>query len=297
MINGDDLRFFCVVASHPSLASAARSMNVTPPSVTQRLQHLEDKLKIKLIDRKKKASTLTDEGSLFYEKAKMIIADIDELQESIAFKKNEISGKLKVQAPLGFGSKYIAPLIAKFQSLNPTLLIDLSLSDNPDWSMGGAIDIIIHIGQLRDSSLKMTVLAPNNRVLCASPLYVKENGLPRTPADLREHQCIALKENEEDATMWRFTHIKSNEEVSIRIAPKMASNDGGVTKNWAMQGYGIIIRSEWDVSHEIASGDLVQLLPNYRLPNADVVALIGTEPRHRSARTVGFLKFLSEHLE
>lgn len=296
MINSDDLRFFSVLAAHPSLAAAARSLNVTPPSVTQRLQSLEDKLQMKLLDRKTRSVTLTDEGSLLLERARVILADMDDLLEVIASKKSEVSGRLRVQAPLGFGNEHIAPLVAEFQRMHPNVSIELELSDNPDWSMGHFLDLLIHIGKPRDSSLKMTRLSANRRILCASPTYLDRFGHPDTPNELRNHHCIALKENSEDVTMWRFRNKRSGEYSSVRIVPRLLSNDGRVTKHWALQSNGIIVRSEWDVAGALKSGELVELLPQYGLPDADIVALVGTEPRHRSARTVGFLQLLKERL-
>ncbi len=295
MINSDDLRFFKTVATHSSLAATARALNVTPPSITQRLQTIENKLKLKLVERHKRHITLTEEGLFLLDRAALILDEIDDLHEAIYSQRDEVAGCLKVLAPLGFGRKYIAPLITEFQQKHPSLSVELALSDNPDWSSKSAWDIIIHIGELRDSTLKLSVLTSNKRFLCASPTYIEKYGLPRTPSDLRHHHCIALKENNEDVTMWRLKKAGGITE-SIRITPTLSCNDGQVIKQWAMDGYGIISRSEWDVAQELKQGTLVRLLSDYELPDADIVALLSTDLRARAQRTTYFLQRLKQKI-
>ncbi len=294
MISSEDLRFFYVIATHPSLTAAARNLDVTPPTVTQRLQGIEAKLSVKLVQRQARGIRLTEEGQLLLDKAKLILGEIDELQELMNSKKNQIGGRLKVLAPLGFGNDYVAPLVGEFQRLHDNLSVELALSDDPNWADSHQWDMIIYIGELRDSSLKLVSLAPNRRFLCASPGYLKRMGTPQSPKDLRNHTCIALRENSEDVTLWRFTNSASGEQESIRIIPRLASNEGRVVKDWALADHGIIMRSEWDVTPELNSGKLVRLLPDYELPGADIVALLGTDARARSARTVKFLQLLKE---
>ncbi|MFT5759244.1 MAG: DNA-binding transcriptional LysR family regulator [Alteromonadaceae bacterium] len=296
MINSDDLRFFRMIATHTSLAATARALNVTPPTITQRLQIIEKKLQLKLVDRHARSITLTDEGLLLSERAKIILEEIDDLHESIYSQRNEVAGCLKILAPLGFGSKYIAPLVTQFQQQYQNLSVELELSDNPDWAADHSWDIMVYIGELRDSSLRLSVLAPNKRFLCASPSYLKKYGAVNEPADLRHHHCIALRENAEDVTMWKFNVPIMDKQESIRISPKLASNDGRVIKQWAIEGQGIILRSEWDVAAELKSGVLVQLLSDYELPSANIVALLGTEQRARAGRTTKFLELLKNNI-
>ncbi len=142
----------------------------------------------------------------------------------------------------------------------------------------------------------MSTLAENKRFLCASPSYISKYGLVNSPADLRQHNCIALRENAEDVTMWKFNESTVNKSESIRIKPKLACNDGRVIKQWALDGYGIISRSEWDVAPELQNGTLVRLLGDYELPTANIVALLGTDQRSRSLRTTKFLELLKKSI-
>ena len=296
MLTSEDLRFFYTISMQPSLSAAARKLNVTPPTVTQRLQAIEAKVSVKLVQRQARGISLTEEGYLLQDKARSILAEMDQLQALMASKKNIINGTLKVLAPLGFGNDYIAPLVGEFQRQHANLNVELELSDQPSWAVSHKWDIIIYIGELRDSTLKLVTLAPNQRFLCASPEYLNKNGTPESPRDLKAHTCIALRENSEDVTLWRFTHNDSAEQQSIRITPTFTCNEGSVGKNWAMAGHGIIMRSQWDVQPELNSGALVRLLPNFSLANADIVALLGTDARARSARTSHFLQLLKDRL-
>jgi len=294
MLTSEDLRFFYTISTQPSLSAAARKLNVTPPTVTQRLQAIEAKLSVKLVQRQARGISMTEEGYLLQNKARLILAEIDQLQTLMDSKKNLINGTLKVLAPLGFGNDYIAPLVGEFQQQHKNITVELELSDKPSWAESHNWDIIIYIGELRDSTLKLAILAPNQRFLCASPDYLKNHGMPRAPRDLKNHSCIALRENSEDVTLWRFTDNGSDEQESIRITPSLTCNEGSVVKSWAIAGNGIIMRSEWDVQPELNSGALVRILPHHTLPSADIVALLGTDARARSARTAHFLQLLKD---
>lgn len=296
MITTEDLKFITTIANHRTLADAARALNITPPSVTLRLQHIERKLSIKLIQRPSRVVSLTEEGQLILDKGLTILQGLDELQEQLDENRDEVCGKLKVLAPLGFGNDYVAPLLGKYKVMHPRLDIELDLSDNPIWSTHHKWDIIIYIGDLNDSSLKMITLATNQRFICASPKYIQEMGYPDTPQDLVKHRCITLRENNEDTNLWQFTNVTTGKEEVIRINPTLVCNEGRVIKDWAMADLGIIIRSEWDVQPQINRGQLVRLLPDYSLPNANIVALLSSQEKERSARVSGFITLLKEHL-
>jgi len=296
MITTEDLRFITTIANHRTLADAARALNITPPSVTLRLQHIERKLSIKLIQRPSRIVSLTEEGQLILDKGLAILQGLDELQEQLDESRDEVCGKLKVLAPLGFGNDYVAPLLGKYKIMHPRLDIELDLSDNPLWSTHHKWDIIIYIGDLNDSSLKMVTLATNQRFICASPKYIQEMGYPDTPQDLVKHRCITLRENNEDTNLWPFTNVSNGEEDVIRINPTLACNEGRVIKEWAMAGLGIIMRSEWDIQPQLNGGQLIRLLPDYSLPSANIVALLSSQEKERSARVAGFISLLKQHL-
>ncbi|WP_420967644.1 LysR substrate-binding domain-containing protein [Bradyrhizobium sp. B120] len=293
MLSTDDIRFFLAIAAARSLAAAARALDVTPSAVSQRLQSLEQRLGVQLVSRSARRLTLTDEGELLVLRGGTLLDEATELTEALQARRGTIAGHLKILAPLGFGRRYIAPVVAAFRSRHPDVSVELELSDRPGRAAASAWDVMIHIGALKDSTLRLQRLAPNERFLCASPAYLKHRGTPAGPQELRGHQCIALRENEEDVTLWRFSRRRAPAEPDvIRIEPMLSSNDGEVVKAWALADHGLIVRSEWDVAEDLAGGRLVRVLPNFRLPPADIVALLNPGRSGRARRTQAFVEQL-----
>ena len=290
MFSTDDMVFFAAVSRSSSLAAAARLLNVTPPAVTQRLRALETRLGVQLVDRGARTIMLTSEGELFAERVISILDEVEAVTEELQERKGVVSGHLQVTGPTGFGRRYIAPLVAEFHKQHPQASISLNLSDNPIRLKPDAWDIVIHIGELHSQPYQMAILAPNERILCASPDYISRRGAPNSPAELTSHDCLALRENDEDVTLWRFAQPGGKSEA-VRIPDGVTCNDGDVIRDWALAGLGIILRSEWDVADDLASGHLMRLLPAWTTPQVPVVALLG--PRHnRTARTRYFLEIL-----
>jgi DNA-binding transcriptional LysR family regulator len=140
----------------------------------------------------------------------------------------------------------------------------------------------------------VTTLAPNRRILCASPEYLASVSPIRAPSDLVRQRCLVVRENDEDVTLWRFLH-PSREPETVRIRPTLCSNDGAVVREWAIAGQGIAMRSEWNIAGDLATGRLKRVLPAWEVPPADVVAMLGTRSG-RSARTTAFLTMLRQSL-
>jgi DNA-binding transcriptional LysR family regulator len=291
----DDPRFFLNIVRNGSLAGAARVMNVTPSAVTQRLQGLEAKLGVRLLDRGSRKLRLTDEGELFHSESEIITARYDALIDAVRSRRSIVRGHLRVLGTLGFGRKYLAPIIASFHERNPQLEVTLTLSDRWVVSDDAPYDVIVHIGELLDSSQVAFRVATNERFLLVSPAYVKRNGVPDSPSALTRHACLVLRENDEDVTLWRFLGARRKEQT-VRVRAVLASNDGGVIKQWALAGRGVMIRSEWDVADELRSGKLVRLLPQWALPEANVVALV-PQRRGMSARSRSFIEFLAARFQ
>jgi DNA-binding transcriptional LysR family regulator len=292
MLTLDDVLFFQVLVKAGSMVAAARELDVSPPAITQRLQQIESKYGIRLVDRSTRRMQLTDEGELLYEKGAVICAETDALLDLLAARSGAVTGHLRVSAPFGFGRRYLAPLVADFHTRHPSLKISLSLADSPTLQDAGTADVMFHIGELNDSSMVRYKIAPNKRLLCASPSYVRRKGMPAAPEELAEHECITLRENNEDVSLWKFVRGKASRHV--RISPVLVSNDGDIVRQWAIHGQGIIVRSEWDVADAFKSGQLVQLLPEWELAPADVVALV-PQRKGMSARVKAFIAFVNEY--
>ncbi len=284
-----DLRFFVTIAQSGSLAEAARRMDVTPSAVSQRLQQLEARLRLQLANRSTRRFSLTESGESLLAGAQEMLLNLDRLVDTLREKTGDLTGNLQICGPLGFGRHYLAPLVADFHALHPQVMVALTLSDQVSANDAERFDLIVHIGKLGDSNMVAYPVAPNMRFVCAAPEYLARHTLPREPGDLAQHHCIALRENQEDVTLWRFR--KKRREIGVRVPVTLSSNDGDVTKQWALRGLGLIMRSEWDVAEDLARGTLVRVLPDWKVPDADVVAIIASRS-HVSTRVKGFLSFL-----
>lgn len=295
MLSSDDLLFFGAITSSPSLADAARKLNVSAPAVTQRLKALEERAGVRLIDRSLRGLNLTDEGELVAAEGAAIIGAIEQLDERLGRRTTTVRGKLRIAAPYGFGREHVAPVVREFVRAHPEATVALELSDRPASLSSDSWDVVIHIGALHSVGRLMTTLAPNHRIVCASPSYLQQQPPIDKPDDLQAHRCLTLRENEEDVTLWRFIRPKRGS-ATVRIKSAMSTNDGAIMRSWALAGLGVIMRSEWDIADDLATGRLVRILPDWQCPDADVVALLNT--RHgRSRRTTVFLEMMRNHLQ
>jgi DNA-binding transcriptional LysR family regulator len=285
-LNSNDLAFFQTLVAGKSLADAARRLGVSGAAVSLRLQQIESRLGVRLLERSGRRMYLTDEGRLLRERAETLLSGFLALEEDLRARRGAVVGTLRVVAPLGFGRAYVAPLASELRRRHPNLRIELTLSDRIGRLPEEAWDVAVHVGALPDSNLALHRLAPNERWLCAAPGYLAKEGTPSTPEELSAHACIALRENDEDVTAWRFANRKRV--AAIRIEPILGCNDGDVVRDWALRGDGIILRSEWSVAQDVAAGRLKRLLPEFEVAAAPVVALT-SKRRHVSARAAKFI--------
>lgn len=288
MLDVSDLRFLTALAAAPSLSAAARDLGVTPPAVSQRLALLEDRLRLRLIERGRGQLRLTAEGGYLVDRARDILDDVESLAEEMSDRAGRIEGPLHVIAPFGFGRLCVAPVLARFGAENPELRPVLSLSEDPVGAMSdGVWDVLVHVGRLPHLRITQRKLAPNRRLLVASADYAERVGLPQSPEDVAGHRVGVVRENRADATLWPLTG-PDGIEMNLRVQPVYACNDGEVLRAWALEGFGIVERSEWSISVDLRAGRLVRVLPDWSLPDADIVALLNP----RAVRSLRIDKFV-----
>jgi molybdate transport repressor ModE-like protein len=289
MNDSADIRFLLTIRESGSLAAAARKLGLSASAITQRLQQLEKKLGAQLLNRTARRLQFTEEGTLLCERGAELVQQFDTLFEDLRMRRGGLIGTLKVNAPLGFGRRYVAPAIADFQQQHPDIDVALTLSDQPLTQTMERFDIVVHIGELPVSNRVGYTIAPNARFACAAPALVKRLGMPESPDELAGMPCIVLRENNEDVTLWQFSRGRTRR--SVRVSSHLSCNDGDVIRQWACEGRGVILRSEWDVADDLAKGKLVRLLPAWKAPDANVMAL--THQRAGlPARTRIFMQYL-----
>jgi DNA-binding transcriptional LysR family regulator len=180
----------------------------------------------------------------------------------------------------------------------PEVDVQLQLSVDPPALTDDQFDVCIRFGAPADSRVIAKRLAPNRRLLCASPKYLAARGEPKTPSELRRHNCISIRQGDEAYGLWRLFSGRETERdaEAVKVRGNLATNDGEIAVNWALDGHGILMRAEWDIERYLESGRLVQVLPSYRTPDADIYAVY--PQRHQlSARIRTFVEFLSETFE
>jgi DNA-binding transcriptional LysR family regulator len=263
-----ELSFFVLLAKLGSMSATARELGLTPPAVTKRLMVMEQRLGVRLVNRTTRRISLTAEGETYLAQAAQILGSIRDMEESVSSSRAEPKGLLRVNATPGFGRMRIAPLVSRFAHAHPDVEVQLQLTDRPISLVEEAYDLAIRFGELPDSRLSARKLMANRRFLCASPAYLKKAGEPQTPAELHRHRCILHRQNDDVYGTWRLEKGRKVELVKVRGA--VSSNDGDVVLNWALEGHGIVQRSEWDAAKYLASGRLREVMPAYSLPPADL---------------------------
>ena len=289
-----DLGFFSVLASVGSLSAAARELGVTTPAVSKHLALMESRVGVSLINRTTRRMSLTPEGELYLEHARRILGDIDNMEALLGVSKATPKGLLRVNATLGFGRSYVAPLISKFARKYSQVEVQLQLSVNPPLLTDDSFDVCIRFGAPPDTRVIARRLAPNRRLLCAAPSYLAKRGIPKVPNDLTRHNCIGIRQGEEAYGVWRLTsgRGKSVTTEAIKTRGTLTTNDGEIAVNWALDGHGILMRAEWDIERYLKSGRLVQVLPQCHTPDADLYAVY--PQRHQlAARVRTFVDFVA----
>ena len=279
---------FVEVVARGSLSAAARAEGIAPAMIGRRLDALEARLGVKLLQRTTRRLVLTDEGSAFLEDCQRILAEVGDAESAISEHSMRASGHLTVSAPAGFGRQHVAPLLPSFLAEHRDVTINLNLSDRVVDLVAEGVDVAIRIASLDDSNLVGVKLADNRRVVVASPAYLKRHGRPRQLADLARHNCLPIS-SEGSQRGWTF--IDDGKPVTLKVGGNMVCNDGAVLHAWALAGKGLAWRSMWEVGGQIASGELVTVLDEFAAPGNDVHAVFA-QRRHLPLRIRAFVDFL-----
>jgi len=290
-----DLGFFSTLAAAGNLSAAARELGITTPAVSKHLALIEARLNVPLVRRTTRRMSLTPEGELYLGHARRILGEVDQMEEALGTSKSTPKGLLRVNATLGFGRNHVAPLVSRFVRKYPEVDVQLQLSVDPPALDEDSFDVCIRFGASPDARVIARRIAPNRRLLCASPSYLTKRGTPKVPRDLSRHNCIGIRQGQEAYGVWRLSASRSRDKSTetIRIRGNLATNDGEVAVNWALDGHGILMRAEWDIERYLRSARLVQVLPQYFTPDADINAVY--PQRHQgAARVRAFVEFLQQ---
>lgn len=286
----DDLRVFTAVVRQSGFAAAAQDLGVSPAYVSKRVRILEDQLGAPLFHRTTRRVSLTENGERAYAWAQRILDDVDQLLQEVGETKAQPRGMLRVCSSFGFGRMLVAPALSELTQRYPQLQVRLDLYDRLVDVATEGFDLDVRVGDEIAPHLIARRLADNHRVLCASPEYLARRGTPRTPSDLRTHDCLAIKERDHPLGVWRL-HGDGREQT-IRVSGPLSSNNGEVALRWALDGRGIVLRSMWQAAPLLEDGRLIQVLPGCVQP-ANVWAVYPVR-LERSAKLRVAVEFLAQ---
>ena len=253
-----DFEIFAQVISTGSLSSAGRNLGFTPAMVSKRIKGLEARLGVRLIQRTTRCLALTDTGQAFHQRVTAIIQAIEEAEAFVSRRAQTARGKLRIAAPTSFGRMHLLPKLSCFVDENPDIDLEIELTDGPVDLVVDRIDAAIRIGVPEDSRLVMRRIAPAHRRICAAPAYLDQLGHPHRIEDLAMHRLLAVFSE----TMWELEGPQGTVIAPVRSVIRTGSND--VVREALLAGMGIGLCTSWDIADDLASGRLVELLPDYR---------------------------------
>lgn len=284
-----DLEIFARVARTGNMSAAGREMGLSPAVVSKRISLLEDRLGARLFQRTTRQLTLTETGEGYFKRVTDIIALYEEAEDFVSRRNTNPRGLLKVAAPTSFATLHIAPHLPEFLAQYPEIELDFQLNDNIVDIIREGFDVAIRIGELADSSLVARKIAPDNRVICASPAYLKNNTAPNKLSDLQRHNCLLSGTQD----TWRLRD-KDGKEHQIRVEGNLRSNSSDFIREGLRLGLGIGLRSTWDVAAELERGELEIIMPEYTGSNNFAVHAVYPCREFLPAKVHAFIDFLTD---
>ena len=279
-----DLRLFTLIVERGSLTAAARELGLSPGAVSQRLTLLEQNAEAQLLQRSTRRLQLTQAGDYFYQTAKRVLSEMDDLQDALSGDRGVVKGAVRLSAPLDIGRNYVAPAIDALIAEHPGLSVSLMLSDTMLDLAENGIDIAIRYGRLPDSALQLRRISSNRRLPVASPAYLDRVGRPQRPDDLQALNCMALLRGGSRFDLWPF--VVDGIATMIKVTGDRDANDGDLLRQWAIAGHGVVLKSAWDVADDLQSGKLEPLLVRFCPSDVDLQLVMPPMRRHPRRVTV-----------
>lgn len=272
-----DLELVLAVRRHGSLVTAARALRVAPSVVTKRLAALEARLGVRLFQRTTRRVSPTADGETLCERAEELLRGFESAEAELRERQAEPSGPIRLAATFGFGRLWLGPALAEFQALHPKISVQVQLTEQlPDLVVEG-LDGAIWLWNAppqRAGEWVSRRLAANQRVLVASPAYLRHRGTLHSLDDLAAHDCLVVRENgggsDQRFDHWRLRRGGEDHWTHTPVRGPLSSNSGELVRDWCLAGHGIMLRSLWDVAPQLDRGELVRVLPDWGMPDADV---------------------------
>ncbi|MGJ5075442.1 LysR family transcriptional regulator [Bradyrhizobium oligotrophicum] len=287
-----DLEVFCAVADSGSFSAAGRGLGLTPSAVSRTLDRIEARLGARLLLRSTRVLTLTAEGLAYLAAARRILADLDEAEQAIA-DQGAPRGRIRVSAALSHGRICIVPLLGEFVRRYPNILVDINLSDGLVDVAAGQADVAIRGGPLADSALTARRLGANGRTIVASPDYLARWGVPQTPEDLTNHNCLNFSFRRAEP-VWPFR--RDGVDYALKLRGAVEANSGDTLSQLALDGVGIARVGDFSLGNAIAEGRLLPLLEAFNPGDREVFHAVFVGGPNMPARVRVFVDYLVERM-
>jgi DNA-binding transcriptional LysR family regulator len=279
------MRVFIEVAEHKSFVAASRKLGLSAPAVTRSIAQFESALGVRLFNRTTRHVRLTDSGARFFEDARRILEDVDQAVAAASGSYTEPKGVLTITAPVLFGQIHITPILTEYLQQHPSVAVKAVFYDRVSNLLDEGFDVAIRIGQLKDSSIYAAPVGNVQRLLCASPAYLKKYGMPRHPSNLTDHEIIQASAVE-SSTTWQFESSTGKE--SVKVTPRLNCSQNGAAITAARQGFGITRLMSYQIGEELKNGSLIRILRDYEIKPLPV-NIIHLEGRQANAKIRSFI--------
>lgn len=290
--SSSEMNVFVAAVDAGNFSAAARILGITPSAVSKQISRLETRLGARLLNRSTRRISLTDVGREFYERCRAILSDIDAAERAVGEASDQPRGRLRVTASISFGQRQIVPMVPEFVARYPDVRVDLQFSDRMLDMVDEGIDVAVRVSAPADSALIARRLAPDRRVVCASPGYLHAHGIPAAPDDLATHNALIYSSVYSDT--WRFEGPAGSR--AVRLTSNFAANSGEAIRELALRGLGITRLATFLVGPDIKAGRLVQVLPEWRDPQENIIHAVYPSRRLVPPATRAFVDFLAEKL-
>jgi len=289
-----DLRLLTLLTAAGGLTEAARRLDISTSVLSRRLTQMEARLGVRLFTRTTRRFILTNEGSLLHERAVQIVADVDDAEAEASTHGKEPRGMLRVGAPMQLGRRLVAPLIAKFNEHFPRVNVQLVLSDAGLDVVDDELDVVLRVGQPPEPGAIVRKLLSSRRVVCATPDYFARYGVPSTPEELRQHQCLCLVRGRRTFDNWAFQ--RDGVPFHVRVNGGLTTTSGEVLYDWVVMGKGIGLKGLWDIASDLIDGRLQECLTDFAGDPIDLYAVFASRA-HMPPRMRVFIDFIAESFE
>ncbi len=290
----DNIAVFVRVVELGNLSAAGRDMRVSPAVASNRIKELEKHLGVRLFNRTTRQLTPTEHGRAFYDGAKKVLDAVADAEAAVSELSGQPRGTIRVTAPLGIGRRFIASGIPAFRDLYPDIEVRLRLSDHNVDIMKEGIDVAFKLGIMEDSSLKMRNIASCDRVLAASPSYLKAHGEPQVPEDLAGHDCLLLRYPGSRDFSWTLRTEDGPRKFEVR--GPFDSDDGDVLTAWALEGRGIVNKPRFEIEPFLRDRRLSVVLPDVP-PETATFAALYPHRKLQDPKIRLFLDFMTERCQ